>query len=103
DDENVFGTLDGTPEDTISAGTGAGELEGWLKDSGMYTGTDNDSNWFFEKGLSHAKKLIPHEGLYTQNIIMLINAHVLNEGLQATGNPKSDEFILRAFPNHYCV
>ena len=109
DDENILPTLDGTPDDSASAGTWPGELKDWLEFSQMYTNLENDTNKFFEKGLNHAKKLIPYQGtlnpnnLYTQNIVLLVNAHLLFEGLNNTGNPKSDEFILNAFPNHFCV
>ncbi|WP_198015014.1 VWD domain-containing protein [Mastigocladopsis repens] len=103
DQENNLWDYQGTPSEDISAVTSPGTVAKWLEATGSYETVSDEGNWSLTKGLEHAKKLNPSS---EEDVIMLINAHVLTASAQA-GNKKSiesiEEFITSSFPSHFIV
>jgi hypothetical protein len=100
DAENLFFDFEGKPEEDASAGTFPGEVQEWLEATGLYGNVRDEGNFFLTKGLDHALALKPGP---SRDVVLLINTHVLKEMNVSTGQKKSDEFFLSAFPNHYVV
>jgi N-acetylmuramoyl-L-alanine amidase/phosphatidylserine/phosphatidylglycerophosphate/cardiolipin synthase-like enzyme len=99
DASNIFLDFEGLPEEDYSAGTTSAEVAAWLTSTGVYASVSDEGNFVFTKGLDHAEALRP--GLDT-DVVLLINAHILTPSA-VQGHTKSDEFIGRAFPNHFVV
>ena len=95
DDSNWLIDYEGTPQETISAATTAGDVKTWMKNTDLYTKVRNEGNWVSKKGLAHAKGL----DVKKHDNALLINAHILSNA--ATARKKSNEYILKAFPNHW--
>jgi N-acetylmuramoyl-L-alanine amidase len=93
---NAFFDYEGMPDEEFSAATTPGEVAEWLQATGLYSSVADEGNWFFTKGLNHALGLRPGP---TRDVILLVNAHLLTR----SSKKKSDDFILRAFPNHFIV
>jgi hypothetical protein len=100
DDDNWLWDFEGTPEETVAAATTPSEVAEWLQDARLYARVRDEGNWATTKGLDHAKSLNPTVG---RDVVVLINAHLLSDAAVVHGQKKSDEFILRAFPNHFIV
>lgn len=109
DDENIFFDFEGTPDDSLSGATTPGEIEDWLMETGLYTSVRDEANLVLNEDKDHLLNLKfdnNHDNL------LLIHSHLLRNaatkgtapvGATAPATKKSDEFILRAFPNHWIV
>ena len=71
----------------------------WLRATGSTATVRDEANWFFTRDVAHAVNLTPSPN---QDVVLLVNAHILS-GAANTGQRKSNEFILSAFPNHFVV
>lgn len=100
DAENAFFDFEGVPGEDVAAASTPGDIAEWMVASGLYSGVSNEGNFFFTKGLDHALGLNPSAN---RDVVMLINAHMIDEMNVVTGEKKSSEFILNAFPNHFIV
>ena len=99
DYSNTFLDFEGMPDENVSGITTPGELAAWMRATGLYADVSDEGNWFLTKGVDHALGLAPDANT---DIAMLINAHILTSEA-ASGHKKSDDFILKAFPNHFVV
>lgn len=93
---NAFFDYEGMPDEDVSAATTPAEVAEWMSATGLYSSVTDEGNWVLTKGLEHALGLDPGPN---RDVILLVNAHVLSGSSQK----KSDDFILRAFPNHFIV
>jgi hypothetical protein len=100
DSENFFFDFEGTPGEDVAAATTPGEVAEWLIVTGLYSSVSNEGNFFLTKGLDHALNLNPSAN---RDVVMLINAHILDQMNVTSGPKKSSDFILSAFPNHFIV
>ncbi|MBD3334362.1 MAG: hypothetical protein GF355_02500 [Candidatus Eisenbacteria bacterium] len=100
DAENIFFDFEGTPDETLSGATFPSEMQTWLRSTGLYATVQDEANLFLTRGLDHALSLTPGPG---RDVALLINAHMLAQMNVTRGVPKSNEFILNAFPNHYIL
>jgi phosphatidylserine/phosphatidylglycerophosphate/cardiolipin synthase-like enzyme len=96
DSANFFFDFEGMPDEDVSAATTPAEVADWLRASKLYSSVSDDGNWIFTQGLSHALGLRPGPG---EDVVLLVNAHVLS----GSTKKKSNDFISRAFPNHFIV
>ncbi len=99
DQENNLWDYQGTPSEDTSAVTSPATVAKWLEATGLYQTVSDEGNWTLTKGLEHAKKLNPSS---EEDVIMLINAHVLDKYGKA-GKKKSIDFMTNSFPNHFIV
>lgn len=100
DAENFWYDFEGKPDETVAAATTSGEVQEWMEATKMYTSVQDDGNFYLTKGVSHALGLKTGP---TRDVILLINAHMLNQMDVTTGTKKSSEFILSSFPNHFVI
>jgi hypothetical protein len=107
DDENFFFDFEGTSEESLSGATTPGEIEDWLMETGLYTSVRDEANLVINEDKEH---LIGLTFDNNHDNLLLIHSHLLRNaplrGQPAGGAPatkKSDEFILRSFPNHWVV
>jgi len=98
DDENWLLDFEGSPDDGLSGATTPGEIEDWLKETDLYSTVRDEANLVVNEDKSHIMGLAQDSN--TDNIL-LIHSHLLRSA--SAVNKKSDEFILRAFPNHWVV
>jgi N-acetylmuramoyl-L-alanine amidase/GH25 family lysozyme M1 (1,4-beta-N-acetylmuramidase) len=99
DYSNTFLDFEGMPDEDVSGITTPGELAAWMRATTLYADVSDEGNWFLTKGINHAEGLAPDANT---DIAILINAHILTSAA-ASGHTKSDDFILKAFPNHFVV
>ncbi len=99
DASNIFLDFEGLPDEEYAAGTSSSEVAAWLRSTGLYASVSDEGNFLLTKGLDHAEALQPGA---ENDVVLLINAHILTSSA-VHGHKKSDEFIGRAFPNHFVV
>lgn len=107
DDENWFFDFEGTPDESLSGATTPGEIEDWLMETGLYTSVRDEANLVLNEDKEHLTGLTLDNN---HDNLLLIHSHLLrNAPLKgeppggASPSKKSDEFILRSFPNHWVV
>ncbi|SED01976.1 phage tail tip lysozyme [Streptomyces melanosporofaciens] len=100
DSENVFFDFEGRPDEDVSSATTSGEVAGWLRATSLYRDVSDEGNFFFTKGTDHLLNLTPSAN---QDVVLLINAHILDQADVIRGGKKSSDFILSAFPNHFII
>lgn len=100
DAENAWFDYEGKPDESVAASTTSGEIAEWLEATGLYANVKDEGNFFLTKGIDHARALMPSPSC---DVILLINAHILDQMNVTSGTKKSSEFILSAFPNHFVI
>lgn len=100
DAENFWNDYEGKPDEDVAAATTPGEVEEWLEATKLYAKVNDEGNFYLTKGVSHALALKPGP---SRDVILLINAHMLDQMDVTAGEKKSSDFILSAFPNHFIV
>jgi hypothetical protein len=101
DSENGVIDFEGLPDEMLAGPSGLttpGELDDWLRATGLYDTPRAEANAFFTKALTHAKGLRPG----ARDVLLLLNSHMLTS-VAIDGPAKAGDFLVNAFPNHWVV
>src|SRR5450432_3943110 len=73
---NAFwtGSFQGSPDESLAAGTRPGELADWLTQTGLYANVLDEANWMQSAGVPHATNLPTVAGT---DVAALINANLI--------------------------
>lgn len=97
---NAVFDYEGTPDEDASAFTTPGELEEWLSAARCFAEVRDEGNWFFTKGLDHARALAPSE---RERVVVLLNTNAMAPRAGEDGLGEVGAWVLDRFPNHYVM